>query len=58
VVGFDGVNSIVGSWLGLKKPTSVGQLEIRGMAEFPNAPIFQICFAYFMATKLSLVLIQ
>ncbi|CAM6028645.1 unnamed protein product, partial [Sphagnum balticum] len=34
VVGFDGVNSIVGSWLGLEKPKSIGQIEIRGMAEF------------------------
>jgi 2-polyprenyl-6-methoxyphenol hydroxylase-like FAD-dependent oxidoreductase len=44
VVGFDGVNSIVGSWLGLKKPNSVGQLEIRGMAEFPSAHNFSDVF--------------
>jgi 2-polyprenyl-6-methoxyphenol hydroxylase-like FAD-dependent oxidoreductase len=51
VVGFDGVNSIVGSWLGLKKPNSVGQLEIRGMAEFPNAHNFSNLFRIFYGNQ-------
>jgi 2-polyprenyl-6-methoxyphenol hydroxylase-like FAD-dependent oxidoreductase len=52
VVGFDGVNSIVGSWLGLKKPNSVGQLEIRGMAEFPNAHNFSNLFRIFYGKQI------
>ncbi|CAM6028643.1 unnamed protein product [Sphagnum balticum] len=47
VVGFDGVNSIVGSWLGLEKPKSVGQLEVRGMAEFHNGYNFPKLFRVF-----------
>ncbi|CAM6049375.1 unnamed protein product [Sphagnum compactum] len=48
VVGFDGVNSIVGSWLGLEKPKSVGQLEVRGMAEFHNGHNFPKLFRVFI----------
>ncbi|CAK9213343.1 unnamed protein product [Sphagnum troendelagicum] len=47
VVGFDGLNSIVGSWLGLEKPKSIGQLGVRGMAEFHNGYNFPKLFRTF-----------
>ncbi|KAG0624132.1 hypothetical protein M758_3G226500 [Ceratodon purpureus] len=36
VLGFDGINSYVASWLGLPKPQPVGHIGIRGMAVFPE----------------------
>ncbi len=47
VVGFDGVNSIVGSWLGLEKPKSIGQVRVGGMAEFHNGYNFPKLFRIF-----------
>ncbi|CAK9273288.1 unnamed protein product [Sphagnum jensenii] len=47
VVGFDDVNSVVGSWLGLEKPKSVGQVGIRGMAKFHNEQNFENLFRIF-----------
>jgi hypothetical protein len=54
MVGFDGVNSIVGSWLGLKKPTRIGQLETRGLAEFPNGHNFSNLFRMFYGKKITI----
>lgn len=34
MVGFDGANSMIGSWMGLEKPKTIGELQIRGMAVF------------------------
>jgi 2-polyprenyl-6-methoxyphenol hydroxylase-like FAD-dependent oxidoreductase len=56
VVGFDGVNSIVGSWLGLEKPTKIGQLETRGMAEFPNGHNFSNLFRMFYGKKIAIAI--
>ncbi|CAK9251732.1 unnamed protein product, partial [Sphagnum jensenii] len=52
VVGFDGVNSIVGSWLGLEKPKPIGQLEVRGMAEFHNGYNFPKFSRSFLGTTI------
>jgi 2-polyprenyl-6-methoxyphenol hydroxylase-like FAD-dependent oxidoreductase len=57
VVGFDGANSIVGSWLGLEKPKSVGQLEVRGMAEFHNGYNFPKLFRVFFGRKVRIGII-
>ncbi len=48
MVGFDGVNSVVGSWLGLEKPKAVGEVGIRGMAEFHNGHNFENLFRSFV----------
>ncbi len=48
MVGFDGVNSVVGSWLGLEKPKSVGQVGIRGMAKFHDGQNFENLFRIFV----------
>jgi hypothetical protein len=48
VVGFDGVNSIIESWLGLEKPKSIGQVEVRGMAKFDNGYNFPNLFRLFL----------
>ncbi|KAJ4803190.1 FAD/NAD(P)-binding oxidoreductase family protein [Rhynchospora pubera] len=36
LIGGDGINSIVGKYLGLKKPSSTGRLAVRGFAEYPT----------------------
>lgn len=36
MVGFDGANSTIGSWMGLEKPKSIGLLQTRGVAIFSN----------------------
>ncbi|CAI9117036.1 OLC1v1018347C1 [Oldenlandia corymbosa var. corymbosa] len=41
LIGCDGVNSIVGKWLGLPSPVSVGRLSIRGFVEYSNAHDFK-----------------
>jgi 2-polyprenyl-6-methoxyphenol hydroxylase-like FAD-dependent oxidoreductase len=41
VIGFDGVNSCVASWMGLQKPEAVGQVGVRGMAIFPEGHKFE-----------------
>jgi len=41
VLGFDGQNSVVASWMGLEKPLPVGQVGIRGMAIFPDGHKFE-----------------
>jgi len=50
VVGFDGVNLIVGSWLGLEKPKFVGQVQVQGMAEFHNGYNFPKLLHFFLGT--------
>ncbi|CAK9208139.1 unnamed protein product, partial [Sphagnum troendelagicum] len=52
VVGFDGVNSIVGSWLGLEKPKPIEQLAVRGMAEFHNGYNFPKFARFFLGTTI------
>jgi flavin-dependent dehydrogenase len=52
VVGFDGANSIVGSWLGLEKPKSIRQIEVRGMAEFHNGYNFSKSARSFLGTTI------
>jgi len=56
VVGFDGVNSIVGSWLGLEKPKSIGQVEVRGMAEFHNGYNFPKLFRFFLGRTIRMAI--
>ncbi|EEF41135.1 monoxygenase, putative [Ricinus communis] len=34
LIGCDGVNSVVGKWLGFKRPSLTGRIAIRGMANF------------------------
>ncbi|KAG0626499.1 hypothetical protein M758_2G131400 [Ceratodon purpureus] len=41
IIGFDGINSCVASWMGLQKAQSVGQVGIRGMAIFPEGHKFE-----------------
>ncbi|KAF9590273.1 hypothetical protein IFM89_032281 [Coptis chinensis] len=36
LIGCDGVNSVVGKWLGIQRPTFTGRCAARGIAEFPN----------------------
>ncbi|KAJ4774165.1 FAD/NAD(P)-binding oxidoreductase family protein [Rhynchospora pubera] len=36
LIGGDGINSIVGKYLGMKKPSSTGRLAVRGFAEYPT----------------------
>ncbi len=54
MVGFNGVNSIIGSWLGLEKPTRIGQLETRRMAKFPNGHNFSNLFRMFYGKKIAI----
>lgn len=41
VLGFDGQNSVIASWMGLEKAQPVGQVGIRGMAVFPDGHKFE-----------------
>jgi len=52
--GFDGVNSIVGSWLGLEKPTRIRHLETQRMAEFPNGHDFSNLFCMVFGKKIAI----
>ncbi|KAJ7297672.1 hypothetical protein O6H91_Y043100 [Diphasiastrum complanatum] len=36
LIGCDGVNSVVGKWMGLRDPHYVGQVAIRGVAFYPR----------------------
>jgi flavin-dependent dehydrogenase len=57
VVGFDGVNSIIGSWLGFEKPKKIKQLEIRRMANFPNCHNFPKMFYIFLGRTVYLAIL-
>jgi hypothetical protein len=54
VVGFDHVNSIIGSWFGLEKPTRIRQLETQRMAEFPNGHKFSNLFRMVFGKKIAI----
>lgn len=41
LVGCDGARSVVASWMGRSEPQPVGQMAIRGMAEFENGHNFE-----------------
>lgn len=41
MIGFDGINSCVGAWMGLPKAQAAGCAAIRGIAEFPNGHKFE-----------------
>ncbi|XP_010466863.1 PREDICTED: uncharacterized protein LOC104746999 [Camelina sativa] len=47
LVGCDGVNSVVGKWLGFKSPASTARLGIRGLAHFPTGHGFEKRFFQF-----------
>jgi len=36
VVGYDGANSIIASWMGIEKAVAIGTIAIRGVAIFPD----------------------
>ncbi len=57
MVGFDGVNLIVGSWLGLEKPKKVEQFEIRRMVDFPNCYNFPKMFCIFLGRTICLTIL-
>ncbi|XP_077231189.1 monooxygenase 2-like isoform X6 [Tasmannia lanceolata] len=41
LIGCDGVNSVVGKWLGLQKPAFAGRWSVRGLTEFPDGHGFR-----------------
>ncbi|XP_019096776.1 PREDICTED: uncharacterized protein LOC104767841 isoform X2 [Camelina sativa] len=47
LVGCDGVNSVVGKWLGFKSPAKTARLGIRGIAHFPTGHGFEKRFFQF-----------
>lgn len=36
VVGYDGANSVIASWMGIEKTVAIGTIAIRGLAIFPE----------------------
>ncbi|KAF5201864.1 Fad-dependent urate hydroxylase [Thalictrum thalictroides] len=48
LIGCDGINSVVGKWIGIPKPSLTGRIEIRGMAEFPGGHSFKQTFLQFV----------
>ncbi|ERN20027.1 hypothetical protein AMTRI_Chr11g101170 [Amborella trichopoda] len=48
VIGCDGVNSVVSTWLGLQKPAYVGRSEIRGFANFQDGHGFEPDFLQYI----------
>ncbi|KAG0569744.1 hypothetical protein KC19_6G113200 [Ceratodon purpureus] len=48
VIGFDGINSCVASWMGLQKAQPVGNVVIRGMANFPGGHTFENKVQFFV----------
>lgn len=48
VLGFDGQNSVVASWIGLEKAELVGHVGIRGLAVFPDGHKFEEKSLYYV----------
>jgi hypothetical protein len=53
LVGYDGVNLIIGFWLDLEQPKSGGRLRYDEWWSFTMVTIFQNCFAYFWQNSLN-----
>lgn len=47
LIGCDGVNSVVGKWLGFKNPATTARLAIRGLAHYPTGHGFEKRFFQF-----------
>lgn len=50
LVGCDGANSVVGRWMGLPPTRYVGQIGIRGVAEFANGHDFGTTIVQYLGT--------
>jgi hypothetical protein len=57
LVGYDGVNSIIGFWLDLEKPKSVGQVEMRN-GRVSQWLQFSKIVSHILAKQFELVLFQ
>ena len=57
MVAFDGANSMTGSWMGLEMPKAVGELNIRGMAVFPDGHNFREVWSLYLGTGIRMAMV-
>ena len=48
VVGYDGANSVIASWMGIEKTVAIGTVVIRGLAIFPDGHKFEDKVYYYV----------